>query len=53
MNAYNSVNDASTVTNQGSESPITGDSDTETEEEKAYPWIPMVEEKMQKHKTAF
>ena len=32
-----SENDASTVTNQGSESPMTGDNDTETEEEEEDP----------------
>ena len=46
-----SEDDASTVTTCGSESPMTGDSETE-EEEKADPWIPMVEA-MQKHKAAF
>ena len=32
---------------------MTGDNDTETEEEEADPLIPMVEETMQKHKTTF
>ena len=32
-------------------SSMTGDS--ETEEEEADPWMPMVEEAMQKHKAAF
>ena len=36
----------------GSESPMTGDSETE-EEEEVDPWMPMVEEAMQKHKAAF
>ena len=45
--------DASTVTAHVSESPMTGNNDTETEEEEADPWMPMVEEAMQKHKTAF
>ena len=31
---------------------MTGDSETE-EEEEADPWVPMVEEAMQKHKAAF
>ena len=43
---------ASTVTTCRSESPMTGDSETE-EEEEADPWMPMVEEAMQKHKAAF
>ena len=43
--------EASSVTTHGSESPMTGDS--ETEQEKADPWMPMVEEAMQKHKAAF
>ena len=45
--------DASTATTHGSESPMTGDNDTETEEEEADPWMPMVEKAMQKHKTTF
>ena len=45
--------DASTVTTHGSESPMSGDNDIETEKEEADPWMPMVEEVMQKHKTAF
>ena len=45
--------DASTVTTHRSESPMSGDNDIETEEEEADPWMPMVEEAMQKHKTAF
>ena len=47
-----SEDDASTVKTCGSESPMTGDSETE-EEEDADPWMPMVEEAMQKHKAAF
>ena len=47
-----SEDDASTVTTCRSESPMTGDSETE-EEEEADPWMPMVEEAMQKHKAAF
>ena len=46
-----SEDDASTVTTHGSESPMTGDS--ETKEEEADLWMPMVEEAMQEHKTAF
>ena len=45
--------DASTVTTHGSESPMTGDNDIETEEEEADPWMPMVEEAMRRHKTVF
>ena len=43
--------DASSVATHGSQSPMIGD--LETEEEEADPWMPMVEEAMQKHKTAF
>ena len=46
-----SEDEASSVTTRGSESPMTGDS--ETEQEEADPWMPMVEEAMQKHKAAF
>ena len=46
-----SEDDASTITTHGSESPMIGDS--ETEEEEVDPWMPMVEEAMQEHKTAF
>ena len=45
--------DASTVTTHGSESPMIEENDTETEEEEANPWVPMVEEAIQKHRTAF
>ena len=45
--------DTSTVITHGSESLMTGDNDTETEEEEMDPWMPMVEEALQKHKTAF
>ena len=48
-----SEDDASSVATHGSESPMTTDSETETEEEEADPWMPMVEEAMQKHKAAF
>ena len=43
--------DASSVATDGPQSSMTGDS--ETEEEEADPWMPMVEEAMQKHKAAF
>ena len=43
--------DASTVTAHGPESPMTEYS--ETEEEEADPWMPMVEEATQEHKTDF
>ena len=45
--------DASTTSTRGSESPITTDNETETDEEENDPWMPMVEEAMQKHKSAF
>ena len=44
--------DASKTSTQGSESPMTSDNETETEEGKD-PWMPMVEEAMQNHRTAF
>ena len=43
--------DALSVANGGSQSSMTRES--ETEEEKADPWMLMVEESMQKHKAAF
>ena len=46
-----SEDDASSVATDGSQSSMTGDS--EIKEEKADPWMPMVEEAMQKHKAAF
>ena len=46
-----SEDDASSVATDGSQSPMTGDS--ETEEEEPDPWMPMVEEAMPKHKAAF
>ena len=46
-----SEDDASTVTTHGSESPMTGNS--ETEEEEARPWLSLVEGAMHEHKTAF
>ena len=48
-----SEDDASTTSTRGSESPMTTDNETATEEEEKDPWMPMVEEAMQKHKTAF
>jgi hypothetical protein len=46
-----SEGDWSTASTHGSESPVT--TDDETEEEENDPWMPMVEEAMQKYKTAF
>ncbi len=48
-----SEDDASTTSTSGSESPITADNETETEEEEKDPWMPMVEEAMQKHRPDF
>ncbi len=48
-----SEDDASTSSTSGSESPITTDNETETEEEEKDPWMPMVEETMQKHRPDF
>ena len=45
--------DASITSTRGSESPITTDNETETDEKENDPWMPMVEEAMQKHKSAF
>ena len=42
--------DASTNSTRGSESPVSTDNESETEED---PWMPLVDEAMQKHKTAF
>ena len=44
---------ASTTSTEEYESPITTDNETDTEEEENDPWMPMVEEAMQKHKAAF
>ena len=44
--SQSSEDDASSVATDGSQSSMTGDS--ETEEEEADPWMPMVEEAMQK-----
>ena len=49
--SQSSEDDASSVATHGSQSSMAGDS--ETEEEEADPWMPMVEEAMQKHKAAF
>ncbi len=48
-----SEDDASTTSTSGSVSPITTDNETETEEEEKDPWMPMVEEAMQKHRPDF
>ena len=45
-----SEDDASTASTRGSESPVSTDNESETEED---PWMPLVDEAMQKHKTAF
>ena len=45
------LQNASSVATHGSEGPMTGDS--ETEEEEADPWMPIVEEAMQKPKATF
>ena len=44
---------ASTASTDEYESPKTTDNETDTEEEENDPWMPMVEEAMQKHKAAF
>ena len=49
--SQSSEDDASSVATNGSQSSMAGDS--ETDEEEADPWMPMVEEAMQKHKAAF
>ena len=46
-----SEDDASSVATDGSQSSMTGDSETEKEEPD--PWMPMVKEAMQKHEAAF
>ena len=48
-----SEDDASTTSICGSESPITTDNEAETEKEENDPWMPMVEEAMQKHRPDF
>ena len=45
-----SEEDASTDSTRGSESPVSTDNESETEED---PWMPLVDEAMQNHKTAF
>ena len=47
--AMESGDDASTSSTDGSESPMTTDNETETEEEENDAWMPMVEHAMQKH----
>ena len=51
--AMDSEDNASASSTDGSESPMTTDNETETEEEENDAWMPMVEQAMQKHKTAF
>jgi hypothetical protein len=46
-----SEGDSSTSSTHGSESAVTTDNETETEDEENDPWMPMVEEAMQKYKT--
>ena len=48
-----SEDDASTSSTDGSESPMTTDNEMETEKEENDAWMPMAEQAMQKHKTAF
>ena len=45
-----SEDDALTDLTRGSESPVSKDDESETEDD---PWMPLVDEAMQKHKTAF
>ena len=49
----NSEDDASTTSTSVSESLITTDNETETEKEEKDPWMPMVKEAMEKHKSDF
>ena len=51
--AMESGDDASISSTDGSESPMTTDNETETEEEENDAWMPMVEQAMQKYKPAF
>ena len=51
--AMDSKDEASTSSTDWSESPMTTDNETETEEEENDAWMPMVKQAMQKHKTAF
>ena len=53
MDSEDHASRSSTTSTRGSESPMTTDNETETEEEENNPWMPMVEEAMQKHKTTF
>ncbi len=48
-----SEDDASTTSVCGSESPMTTDNETKTEEEEKDPWMSMIEEAMQKYKRTF
>ena len=45
-----SEDDVLTDSTRGSESPVSTDNESETEED---PWVPQVDEAMQEHKTAF
>ena len=51
--AMDSEDDTSTSSTDGSESPITTDNEMGNEEEENDAWMPMVEQAMQKHNTAF
>ena len=51
--AMDSGDDASTSSTVESESPMITDNETETEEEENDAWMPMVEQAMQEHNTAF
>ena len=51
--AMDSEDNASTSSTDGSESPMTTDNETESEEEENDAWMPMAEQAMQKYKTAF
>ena len=53
IQAMYSGNDASTSSTDRSESPMTTDNEMETEEEENDAWMPMAEQAMQNHKTAF
>ena len=48
--SMDSEDDASTASTPGSESPVSTDNESETEEDS---WMPLVHEAMQKHKTTF
>ena len=48
-----SEDDAFTSSTNGSVSPMTTDNETETEDEENNLWMPVAEQAMQTHKTAF